>query len=110
MLVWYGLLPLIVVGLGGTGWRIAARKETRFALVFLWFFAAVYFAQYLAINLSYRQRDVMLPVLLVFAYLLGLPDATHLARWRSRYVGYWLVLALTWQPGGHLLVRAFLRA
>jgi hypothetical protein len=107
MLVWYGLLPLIVVGLGATAWRIATRTETRFGVVFLWCFTAIYFAQYLMINLSYRQRDVMLPVLLFFAYL-GLPDATHLARWRSRYVGYWLVLALL--AGGHLLVRAFLRA
>lgn len=107
MLVWYGLLPLIVVGLGATAGRIAARTETRFGVVFLWCFTAIYFAQYLVINLSYRQRDVMLPVLLFFAYL-GLPDATHLARWRSRYVGYWLVLALL--AGGHLLVRAFLRA
>jgi hypothetical protein len=107
MLVWYGLLPLIVAGLGATAWRIVTRTETRFGVVFLWCFTAIYFTQYLMINLSYRQRDVMLPVLLFFAFL-GLPDAAHLARWRVRYAGYWLVLVL--MAASHLLVRAFLRA
>ena len=53
---------------GGDSGRIAARTETRFGVVFLWCFTAIYFAQYLVINLSSRQRDVMLPVLLFFAY------------------------------------------
>ena len=39
-----GLLPVIVVGLGATGWRIVTRTETRFGVVFLWFFSAIYFA------------------------------------------------------------------
>jgi hypothetical protein len=107
MLVWYGLLPLIVAGLGATGWRIAARTETRFGIVFLWLFTAVYFAQYLMINLSYRQRDVMLPVLFFFAWL-GIPSPTSLSRWRRWYAAYWIVLALI--AGGHLLARALLRA
>jgi hypothetical protein len=107
MLVWYGLLPLIGIGLCGTGWALLRRKETRFALVFLWFFATVYFAQYLAINLSYRQRDVMLPVLLVFACV-GVPLLRQWPRWRAWYAGYAVVLVLV--AVSHLMLRAFLHA
>jgi hypothetical protein len=107
MLVWYGLLPIIVVGLGASGWRIATRRETRFGVVFLWIFSAVYFAQYLMINLSYRQRDVMLPVLLFFACL-GAPYFMRLARWRTWYSAYWGALALV--AGVHILARTFMSA
>lgn len=107
MLVWYGLLPVIVVGLGATGWRIVTRTETRFGLVFLWFFSAVYFAQYLLINLSYRQRDVMLPVLLFFACV-GAPYLARMARWRAWYASYWIALALI--ASVHILARALMSA
>jgi hypothetical protein len=107
MLVWYGLLPFVVFGLTVTGWQIVKRKETRFGVVFLWCFTAVYFAQYLTINLSYRQRDVMLPVLLFFAFI-SLPHLMRLTRWKTWYASYWLALGLL--AGTHLLVRAFLRA
>ena len=107
MLVWYGLLPVIVVGLGATGWRIVTRTETRFGVVFLWFFSAVYFAQYLLINLSYRQRDVMLPVLLFFACV-GAPYLARMARWRTWYASYWIALALI--ASVHILARALMSA
>ena len=107
MLVWYGLLPLIAAGLGATAWRILTRSEVRFGIVFLWFFTAVYFAQYLMINLSYRQRDVMLPVLLFFAWL-GAPYLMQVSRWRAWYAAYWLGLALI--ASGHLLTRALVHA
>jgi hypothetical protein len=107
MLLWYALLPLIVVGLGGTAWRLLRRTETRFALVFLWFFAAVYFAQYLAINLSYRQRDVMLPILLIFACV-GFPIAQSWPRWRTWYARYGLALVAL--ACAHLVLRAVLHA
>ena len=107
MLVWYGLLPVIVVGLGATGWRIVTRTETRFGVVFLWFFSAIYFAQYLLINLSYRQRDVMLPVLLFFACV-GAPYLARMARWRAWYASYWIALALI--ASVHILARALMSA
>ena len=107
MLLWYALLPLIVVGLGGTAWRLLRRTETRFALVFLWFFAAVYFAQYLAINLSYRQRDVMLPILLIFACV-GFPLVQSWPRWRTWYARYGLALVAL--ACAHLVLRAVLHA
>ena len=107
MVGWYGLLPLIVAGLGTTAGAIVTRTETRFGIVFLWLFTAVYFAQYLMINLSYRQRDVMLPVLFFFACL-GAPCLMRITGWRRWYAAYWLVLALI--ASGHLLARALLRA
>jgi hypothetical protein len=107
MLVWYGLLPVIAVGLGVTAWRILTRTETRFGVMFLWCFAAVYFVQYLLINLSYRQRDVMLPVLLVFACL-GAPYLMGLTRWRTWYATYWIVLALI--ASVHILARTLMSA
>jgi hypothetical protein len=107
MLVWYGLLPVIVVGLGATGWRIVTGTETRFGVVFLWFFSAVYFAQYLLINLSYRQRDVMLPVLLFFACV-GAPYVVRMARWRTWYASYWIALVLI--ASVHILARALMSA
>ncbi len=107
MLVWYGLLPVIAVGLGATAWRILKRSEKRFGVVFLWLFAAVYFAQYLMINLSYRQRDVMLPVLLIFAAV-GAPYLARFAWWRTWYTGYWIALILI--ASVHILARTFMSA
>jgi hypothetical protein len=105
-LLWYALIPFILVGIGVAGWRIATRREVEFAIVFLWLFTAMYFFQYLLINLSYRQRDVMQPLLLVFAFI-GLTAARSLQHWPRWYAGYWILLAVI--AGTHLGVRAFLR-
>lgn len=105
MVVWYALLPITIVGLCVTGSRIVNRTEMRFAMVLLWIFTAVYFAQYLAINLSYRQRDVMLPVLLVFAWT-GFVWLRRDERWRVWFARYWIALALV--AVLHLLVRGLL--
>lgn len=107
MLVWYGLIPFIVAGLASTARRIVTRAEPRFGIVLLWVFSAVYFAQYLMINLSYRQRDVMLPVLIVFACI-GIASMTPYAKWRRWYAGYGVMLALI--AAAHLVARAILRA
>jgi len=105
MVVWYGLLPIVVVGLCVTGFQIVKRTEMRFAMVLLWMFTAVYFAQYLAINLSYRQRDVMLPVLLFFAWT-GFVWMRRDERWRGWFAKYWMVLGLV--AALHLLARGIL--
>ena len=105
MIVWYAQLPLILVGIGVAGWGVITRREVRFAIVFLLLFTAVYFGQYLLINVSYRQRDVMQPLLLLFAYV-GLSSAGSLRHWQRWYTGYWLLLAAT--AGTHLVARAAL--
>ena len=60
-------------------------------------------AQYLAINLSYRQREDVL--------LLALAFVPAGARWvlarrpaQALYAGYWIVLAVV--AAGHLILRA----
>ena len=105
MLLWYALIPMILVGFGVEGWDIITRRETRFAVVFLWLFAAVYFAQYFLINISYRQRDSMLPIVLLFAYA-GFTAASSVRHWRRWYAAYWLLLFAT--AGAHLALRAAL--
>lgn len=105
MLVWYGLIPFFSVGIVSTAWRLVTRTEGRFGVIFLWFFTVVYFGQYLTINLSYRQRDVMLPVLLVFAFIGGAWVMRH-RNWQRYYIGYWVALVLLAQM--HLLARALL--
>lgn len=105
MLVWYALLPAIVAGLGLTAVRMWRREESRTGLVMLWFFVVIYFAQYLTINLSYRQRDVTLPVLLIFGWI-GLTWGREISRARIWYSRYWAVLCVI--AGTHILVRAFI--
>lgn len=105
MLVWYALLPVIVAGTVIVGWGLIRRREESFGVVWLWLFAAVNFAQYSVMNLSYRQRDVMLPVLLVFAYL-GLRWGMSCRHWQRWYLGYWVGLAMT--AAAHLVARSVL--
>jgi hypothetical protein len=101
-LIWYGLIPFAAAGFLSTGWRLLRRDEHRFGLVMLWLFAAVYFLQYLAINLSYRQRDVMLPVTIIFAAI-GASWVLPWSRWRRAYAAYWIALAAI--AGAHLAAR-----
>lgn len=105
MLLWYGLIPFFLVGIATTAGRIITRAERRFGVIFLSLFTAVYFGQYLTINLSYRQRDVMLPILLVFACI-GAGWVIRHRNWRRYYVGYWVALLVLAQL--HLLGRALL--
>jgi hypothetical protein len=106
MLVWYALIPAVVIGLGVAGMGLV-RRSTNHGLAMLWFYCVVYFAQYLSINLSYRQRDVTLPVLLAFAWLGG-EWAVRQEGWTRWYAGYWLLLAA--MAAGHLIVRAVIGA
>jgi hypothetical protein len=125
MLVWYALIPAVITGIGITAVRLwrdfrqrrRAARDLRdlpatdpqriYTLAVLWLFCAVYFAQYLSINLSYRQRDVMLPVLLVFAWI-GAEWARQRPGWQRVYAAYWL--ALGGMAIAHLVVRAVLGA
>jgi hypothetical protein len=105
MLVWYALLPAVAIGMAIEGWQICASREKRFPLIFLWLFSAIYLAQYCLINLSYRQRDVMLPLLGIFAFI-GVRSAVAMDGWKRWYAAYWVLLAGT--AATHLTVRAWL--
>ena len=103
MLIWYAVLPLAVVGLLLTLWRTLRGREESLPLMALCFFTAVYFIQYLAINLSYRQRATMFPVVLLFGFV-GLSAALRVGTWKRWYASYWAALALA--AVTHLAVRA----
>ena len=98
--IWYAMLPLGLAGLvrALVRWRVQAP-----ALVAAASALALYLLAYLSVNLSYRQRDLIVPFVLVFA----LPLATVIVRsrgWRLAYAGYWAVLVAA--AAAHLFVRA----
>lgn len=102
MVFWYALLPFMAAGLVLTAVAIV-RGQCAFILATVWTFAVGYSAQFVVINLPYRQREAMFPVLVVFACL----GAMHL--WRHRwarvgYVLYWVALALV--AAAHTAIRA----
>lgn len=102
MLVWYTMLPVLVIGLLLVGRDILCRAYVGSTMVFLWLFTVPYCLQYLAINLSYRQRDDMFPFLLVFVAV-GSAHAVRSPTFRRWYPRYWAMLALI--AVAHLTVR-----
>jgi hypothetical protein len=102
-LIWYWLMPFVGLGVVATGARLYRGQEGDPIVAAMWLFFVVYFAQYLTINLSYRQRDVMLPFLLAFAFI-GMQRARSSPRWRWAYAAYWACILLL--ATGHLFVRA----
>jgi hypothetical protein len=107
MLLWYGLLPFVVIGLTHVGRAVASRASESFGLVFLWLFTAIYFLQYLAINVSYRQREAMFPVLVVFGCI-GWAHARRGGQMPRWYVAYWA--GLGGLAAAHLALRAWMAA
>lgn len=105
MVVWYAGLPLFAVGVGMTVVRAVRGLERRASLVALAIFLLFYFLQYLVVNLSYRQRDTMLPFLAVFG-LMGLYGLLRSRRFLTAYRLYWVILLLI--AVGHSVVRAAL--
>jgi hypothetical protein len=96
-LLWCLALPALVVGIGlalVAAWKDGGAQLTQgFVAVFL----CIYLAQYLAINLSYRQREDVLPLILAIVP----SGATWLAARHSGrvayvvYVGGLVMLAVT---------------
>lgn len=102
MVFWYALLPFMGAGLVLVGLDLL-RGRAPFALGMVWVYAVAYSGQFLVINLPYRQREAMFPLLVVF----GLLAVTALWRhgWiRRAYVMYWVGLAVV--AVAHTLVRA----
>jgi hypothetical protein len=90
MLFWYALLPWMLAGLAVTGWNLVLGR-TAFMLGAVWIFAVLYWAQFVVINLPYRQREALFPVLAIFAWL-GFEHTRHRPWARKAYAGYWLAL------------------
>jgi len=90
MVFWYVLLPGMFVGLAVTGWELV-RGRTPFILGVAWVFSVLYGAQFLVVNLSYRQREALFPVLVIFAWL-GFEHVRHRPWARKAYAAYWIAL------------------
>ncbi len=102
MLFWYALLPWMALGTAIVAWGVV-RGHTPFMVGVVGVYCTLYLAQYLVVNLSYRQRDALFPLLAVLACI-GIERA-GLARWaRWSYLVYWIALVSV--AVAHLVVRS----
>ena len=102
-LMLYLLMPLAAAGWMNTALRTTIARTSPPLLVALTLLLFTYVLQYTVLNLSYRQREAMFPLLAVFA-LEGYRLARQLGWIRNLYAAYWAMLiavAVT-----HLAVRA----
>jgi hypothetical protein len=102
MLLLYALLPFVMTGLAVTLWRLVAGRSTVY-LGGLALFSAAYLLLYTVVNLSYRQRTAIFPVLALFAAV-GWETLRLIPRWRLGYAAYWLALAAL--AAAHLVARS----
>ena len=103
MIIWYAALPLFAIGVGLVVVRAVRGLEHRASLVVLAIFLVLYFLQYFVLDLSYRQRDTMLPFLAIFGAV-GFYALLRSRRWLWAYRLYWIGLLLI--AAGHTLFRA----
>jgi hypothetical protein len=89
--LWYVILPFLVVGVARALASLSGFRDEPTRLGYLAIFVCVYLAQYLAINLSYRQREDV--------FLLALAFVPTGARWmlsrrpgQALYASYWVVI------------------
>jgi hypothetical protein len=102
MLLWYGAWPFMLVGLA---WAVlhVLRGRTPLMLGALALFCGAYLALYLGVNLSFRQRDALLPFLLVLAAV-GHDVVRRWHGWPWAYGAYWVGLVAL--ATAHLVARA----
>lgn len=103
MLIWYAMLPLVIVGLVSVGAGLRNAPALRPPVVLVWLFAVPYLLQYLILNLSYRQREVMIPLFALFAWI-GLVAACSRGTFPRWYRLYWVSLFVL--AAAHLIARA----
>jgi|EndMetStandDraft_5_1072996.scaffolds.fasta_scaffold00472_8 hypothetical protein len=104
MLLWYAVLPL---GLGGgvfVVWRAIQRRSVPVPLLIAGGIVGVFLAQYLVLNLSWRQREFIFPFLAVLACF-AIEHGWGKPMVRYGYAAYWTLLVL--MAITHLSVRAF---
>ena len=105
VVVWYAVMPVAFAGMLIVGDRLRRGVQVPAAIVALAGFILPMLALYLTLNLSYRQREFMIPFLLVFAAV-GYETLRNVSWWRRAYAGYWGLIAVG--AAGHLAVRAWL--
>ena len=101
--LWYAILPFLAVGIVIALMALWRHRDAPLGLGYLAIFLCVYLAQYLAINLSYRQREDV--------FLLALGFVPGGAQWvfsrrpgKALYVGYWVLLLIV--ATGHTILRS----
>jgi len=104
MVIWYIALPVVLWGvwLSVRDWTTHGPRLPLGLLASAIFFVT-YGLQYLAINVSYRQREAMFPFLVLFG-LIGASGLPRLRWWRPAYAAYWALLVVV--AVAHLIVRA----
>jgi hypothetical protein len=93
MIVWYALLPVGAVGAGRAAWLALRCRAVPPVVVVSSFFVTCLGAMYMALNLSYRQREFMFPFLLLTA-VAAIDTLESRAFWRRAYLLYWALLLL----------------
>lgn len=106
MLLWYAVLPFVVFGLVAEVTRLARGSPDNLPSAVLAVMLSLWGLQYLAINLSYRQRDTMLPYWFLFGIVGFLALRGTEWRWRPAYATYWVLLFLV--AAAHLGARTLL--
>jgi hypothetical protein len=105
MLLWYAVLPL---GLGGglfLAWQAIQRRQVQMPLLIAAGIVSVFLAQFLVLNLSWRQREFIFPFLAVLAFY-AIEHGWTKPFVRYGYAAYWTLLVLA--AIGHLSVRALM--
>lgn len=103
MLVLYSLWPLIAVGLLSLVAKSARGTVLSFGLTMITLYCLISLAQYTMLNLSYRQRDTLFPLLALFA-VVGFHVIRKHRSLRFAYGLYWLLLVGL--AAFHLLLRS----
>jgi hypothetical protein len=93
IVVWYAVLPFALAGIGIIGWRTLHGETLHPVLVALVIFVSILFAQYLVLNLSWRQREFMFPFL-AMAGAVAFTATRGSGWWRKGYTAYWALLVL----------------
>lgn len=103
MIIWYMLLPLALAGLVLVPFHALTRPHVPTVFLALATFVSILFVQFLALNLSYRQREFMFPFLaLCAAFAVAQRPATKWPAYGyAAYLGGIVLLA-----GVHIALRA----
>jgi hypothetical protein len=92
MAVWYFLMPSIALALLTTMLTAVRGRPSSWALIGLALYVITCLAQYFALNLSYRQRDGLFPLVVAFG-LIGWDQGRRHRWWWLLHILYFIGLA-----------------
>lgn len=92
-LLWYAAMPFVLLGVTTILWRAIRRRPVPFVLLLFAIFTVAYATAYMGINLSYRHREVMTPLLFLFVPMGFASAVQHRLMW-PLYLSYVAGLAL----------------